>query len=165
MTRIFLVTFAALCTLGAVACGSGGDAPAANPCANPCAANPCAKADANPCAANPCAAPAANPCAAAKVAKDDMTGLEGADVANGEKVYNTTCLACHQKDGQGMGGTLAGPFVGPDSVLTTPNAVLLNSIDKGKTGTIGAMPAWGAVVDEQARKDVLAFIRTTFGKK
>ena len=79
----------------------------------------------------------------------------------GKRIYQNRCLACHGADGTGMNGTLAADFVNDKTRLAQSDEILLNSIENGVPGT--AMVAWGAMVDEQQRRDVLAYIRTTFG--
>lgn len=81
----------------------------------------------------------------------------------GAQVYATYCQTCHQVDGRAMGGKLAGDFVGNAAILAKSDAELLGVIAKGKTGTIGTMPGWGAILSEQQQRDVLAYIRATFG--
>jgi putative membrane protein len=81
----------------------------------------------------------------------------------GAQVYATYCQTCHQADGRAMGGKLAGDFVGNPAILGKSDAELLGVIARGKTGAIGAMPGWGAMLSEQQQRDVLAYIRATFG--
>ena len=90
------------------------------------------------------------------------------DPALGATLYRIHCMVCHQKDGTGrtsQGVNLGGSFVGKTSVLGQSDATLLSSIKRGKTGATGAMPPWGGVLDAKARRDVLAYIRATFGEK
>jgi mono/diheme cytochrome c family protein len=91
-----------------------------------------------------------------------------AAVLPGEASYKVYCVACHQVDGSGTppggGRAIAGTFSGPDSVLSKSDEELLRSIKVGRTGEIGVMPPWRGSLDEQERKDVLAYIRTSFGE-
>ncbi len=82
----------------------------------------------------------------------------------GQGVYATYCQTCHQADGRGMNGKLAGDFVGNPAILAKPDDVLLSSISRGTTGTIGTMPAWGSILSIAQQRDALAYIRATFGK-
>ena len=100
------------------------------------------------------------PVAAAPV--EAAPAAAGADLP-GKAVYNQYCVACHQADGKGMNGTLAGNFVDDKTRLAKPDEELLKSIAEGKLGTIGQMPAWGTTLSEDQRKDVLAYIRATYG--
>jgi cytochrome c oxidase subunit II len=128
--------------LFATACGDEAAAPPAEPAPAPVA--PAAPVAAAPEAAAPEAAPA------------------GTDLP-GKAVYNQYCVACHQADGKGMNGTLAGNFVDQKERLAQSDEALLKVIAEGKLGTIGQMPAWGTTLSEEQRKDVLAYIRATYG--
>lgn len=115
--------------------------------------------------AKPAVPPPPTPAPAPAVAEaatsgDADTSVDGDPVA-GEKHYGTFCVACHQADGTGMGGVLGADFVNDKSRLAKSNDVLLKSIADGVPGT--AMAPWSAALDEQARKDVLAYLRTNFG--
>jgi len=79
----------------------------------------------------------------------------------GKRIFQNRCVACHGADGTGMNGTLAADFVNDKTRLAKSDEVLLLSIENGVPGT--TMVAWGAMVDEQQRRDVLAYIRATFG--
>jgi caa(3)-type oxidase subunit IV len=85
------------------------------------------------------------------------------DPAEGMKVYTIFCVACHQLDGKGLNGKLAANFVDDKTRLAKPDAELLNSIANGYKGTVGQMPPWGPVLKPKQRRDVLAYVRQTFG--
>jgi cytochrome c oxidase subunit II len=87
---------------------------------------------------------------------------DAADLAKGKSVYGTYCLACHQADGTGMGGALAADFVKDKTRLAKTDDQLLASIADGVPGT--SMVAWGAMIPEEERKAVLAYIRATYGQ-
>lgn len=86
----------------------------------------------------------------------------------GEAIYKKYCMVCHQADGSGKpaggGRAIAGDFSasGPGSVLSKSDEQLLRSIKVGRSGTVGVMPKWMGVLDQQERKDVLAYIRASF---
>jgi mono/diheme cytochrome c family protein len=85
-------------------------------------------------------------------------------IASGEKVYRLYCVPCHQPDGRGLpvpGG--AANFVDDKTRLAKPDTDLLNVIANGKEGT--AMPPFGSVLTPLQRRNVLTYIRTTFGEK
>lgn len=87
------------------------------------------------------------------------------DAARGEAVYLTNCVACHQADGSGQpaGGTrLAANFSAPGGPLSKTDEDLLQAIRLGRTGQIGAMPAWRGILSTQQQRDVLAFLRARF---
>ena len=85
-------------------------------------------------------------------------------IAAGEKVYRFYCVACHQPDGRGMpvpGG--AANFVDDKSRLAKSDAELLKVIAEGNEAR--AMPAFGAIINANQRRAVLAYLRATFGDK
>ncbi len=124
----------------------------------PAAAEPAAEAA-------PAPAEPAKPAEPAADATADAAGGDaaGGDNAAGKKVYDTYCVACHQADGTGMNGTLAGDFIADKSRLAMSDDALLASIRDGKTGTVGAMPGWSSSLSEDEMKAVLAYIRATYG--
>lgn len=68
-------------------------------------------------------------------------------VANGMKgpgadIFQGTCAACHGADGKGM------PYVAPDIASFTPQLVV-NVLNHGKKGAIGAMPAFTNLTEIQ----------------
>lgn len=85
------------------------------------------------------------------------------DPEEGKKVYATFCVACHQLDGKGLNGKLAANFVDDKSRLAKSDEQLLTSITNGFKGNVGQMPPWGPVLKPKARRDVLAYVRKTFG--
>ncbi|MBW1879045.1 MAG: cytochrome c [Deltaproteobacteria bacterium] len=110
------------------------------------------------------AAPWGMPKASASGASADTKEMaaESSDIQHGGAVYGTYCAVCHQMDGRGLGGTLAGDFVGDSSRLAKSDAELLEVIRDGRIGTVGAMPPWSQSLSEQEMVDVLAFVRATF---
>jgi mono/diheme cytochrome c family protein len=85
-------------------------------------------------------------------------------IASGEKVYRLYCVPCHQPDGRGLpvpGG--AANFVDDKTRLAKSDTELLDVIGNGKEGT--AMPPFGVVLTPLQRKNVLAYIRASFGEK
>lgn len=82
----------------------------------------------------------------------------------GAAVYAKHCASCHQTDGRGLAGRVAADFVGDGSVLAQSDDVLLASITRGKSGRVGAMPPFGAVLRPEERRDVLAYVRSAFGQ-
>ena len=86
------------------------------------------------------------------------------DAKSGASIYATYCMACHQKDGKGMGGALAADFVNDTSRLAKPDSLLLSSIANGVKGKL-VMPPQKDILSPQQQKDVLAYIRTAFSSK
>jgi len=60
----------------------------------------------------------------------------------GEDVFQATCSPCHGADGKGQ------PFVAPDIAGFTPE-LIVNVLNHGKKGAIGAMPAFANLTDVQ----------------
>ena len=89
--------------------------------------------------------------------------IEGkvADVLEGEKIYSQYCQSCHQPDGRGLKGKLAGDFVGQPERLWKSDENLLKVIRDGIPGT--AMVAWKSKLSKAERRNVLAYIRSQWG--
>ncbi len=137
-------------TLLLVACG-GSEAPTTAPAPAPApAALPETKAP-----APTDAAPAGD--ATADAAKADAAGGN----SDGEQVYTQYCIACHQADGKGMNGTLAGDFTSGRLADKTDDE-LLASIRDGYTGKVGAMPAWKGVLTDEQMKAALDYVKTKY---
>lgn len=58
---------------------------------------------------------------------------------NGFKLYRNWCARCHGTYGQGM----VGPNLA-DSLKSISQQEFTNTVENGKSGTIGSMPAWKA---------------------
>jgi len=93
-----------------------------------------------------------------------------AAIARGKKVYDLTCVACHQADGQGV------PDATPTLVKTKwvlgDKAVLVKIILKGMQGVEidgdtyrTLMPAQENVLSDQQIADVLTYVRNSFGNR
>lgn len=93
----------------------------------------------------------------------EVVAVEPGDAARGAKVFSTYCVACHGTDGKANGGTTGANFVDDKSRLAKTDEELLQSIAEGKTGTIGTMPPWKAVLSPQQMSDVIVYLRTSFG--
>jgi mono/diheme cytochrome c family protein len=99
------------------------------------------------------AAPAAAPLSAAEQQR----------FTEGEAVYKSLCLACHQANGEGLeklGAPLTGsPFVnGPGHVAIR---ILLN----GKEGPVGLMPPLGTTLSDDQIAGVLTYVRRSWGNQ
>ncbi len=89
------------------------------------------------------------------------------DAANGEKVYEATCVACHGPNGEGIEG-LGKPMPGSPFITGLSDADLITFIKEGRgpshpDNTTGVdMPPKGGnpALDDQDLADVVAFIRT-----
>lgn len=93
-----------------------------------------------------------------------------ASIKRGKTVYETTCIACHQKDGGGV-PRLNPPLIKTSYVLGDKSR-LINIVLKGLSQTIeidgeeftNTMPAQPQLNDQQIA-DVLTFVRNSFGNK
>ncbi len=90
------------------------------------------------------------------------TSLPG-DPEAGAAVYNRICVACHARDGRGTGGLTGANFVDDTTRLSKGNDELLTSIREGRPNASPAMPPQGQALTDQEMRDVLAYIRYTFG--
>ena len=81
-------------------------------------------------------------------------------MARGEEVYNRSCAACHQVNGQGIPGVFPGmidtPLITGDDV--TPH---IDVIVNGRSGT--AMQAFGAQLSEVDIAAVITYERNAWG--
>jgi len=82
-----------------------------------------------------------------------------AAVAEGEKVFVSTCVACHGPHGEGLvGPNLTDKFwlhgAGPEAIL---KSVIGGYPDKG-------MPPWGPVLGPEKTRKVVAFVLSIKGK-
>jgi len=88
---------------------------------------------------------------------------------DGEQIYNTRCMSCHQMGGRGVPGTFP-PLTGTDWVNGDKGRLirlLLHGISgrmevKGQTYS-GAMPPWGGALEDEGVAAVLTYIRSNFG--
>lgn len=80
-------------------------------------------------------------------------------VARGDKVYHTTCVACHQAEGQGLPPMF--PALKGSKIATGPIADHLNIVVHGKAGT--AMAAFGKQLSEVDIAAVVTYERNAWG--
>lgn len=80
-------------------------------------------------------------------------------IAKGEAVYNTTCAACHQANGEGIPGTF--PSIKGSEVATGPVDKHLDVILNGRPGT--AMQAFGTQLSDVDIAAVLTYQRNALG--
>lgn len=85
------------------------------------------------------------------VSKYVANGMKGA----GDDIFQGTCAACHGADGMGQ------PYVAPAIAAFTPELVV-NVLNHGKKGAIGAMPAFANLTDVQ--KEALGAYITSLSK-
>ncbi|WP_280375310.1 cytochrome c oxidase subunit II [Pseudomonas sp. BN515] len=80
-------------------------------------------------------------------------------VARGDKVYHTTCAACHQAEGQGLPPMF--PALKGSKIATGPKADHLGIVFHGKQGT--AMAAFGKQLSEVDIAAVITYERNSWG--
>ncbi len=93
-----------------------------------------------------------------------------ASIERGKKVYESTCLACHQSNGSGVPGM--NPPLKQTKWVTGDKAVLIDIVLKGMDEEIevdgeaydNVMPPFAHLSDEQVA-DVLTYVRNSFGNK
>lgn len=76
--------------------------------------------------------------------------------ARGEKVYTANCAVCHQPTGKGAGQF---PALDGSKIANGPIAEHVNIVLKGK----GAMPNWGATLNDVEIASVITYERNTWG--
>jgi mono/diheme cytochrome c family protein len=86
----------------------------------------------------------------------------------GQKLFNTTCAACHQANGMGSAAVNAPPLAGSEWVNAEgPNRVMrivLNGLKgpvtvKGQQFSVGIMAAWKENYTDEQLAEILTFIR------
>ena len=95
-------------------------------------------------------------------------GIEGADPAKGKQVYETYCQSCHGPTGDGQGpiGKSLNPpprdFTKADFKYGGSDQDIFEIISNGAAAKGGSplMAPWGAVIPEQDRWSLVAFIHT-----
>lgn len=80
-------------------------------------------------------------------------------VAQGETVYRTYCMACHQENGQGLPPAFPG-LVGSD-IVTGPIEGQIDTVLNGVAGT--SMAAFGGVLNPVDIAAVITYTRNTWG--
>lgn len=78
----------------------------------------------------------------------------------GSAIYDQYCIACHGADGKGNNG-LGGDY--RKVLKDRDDQDLIASIKNGKVGSVGSMPPWGAVLDDDQIQAVLHYVKSTFG--
>ncbi len=105
------------------------------------------------------AAPTAAPTAPAALATTSPADALKASIQRGEKVYLSTCVACHQTNGGGMPPTF--PALKGSPIATGPVAGHIDRVMNGKQGT--AMQAFKEQMNDQDLADVITYERNAFG--
>jgi cytochrome c oxidase subunit 2 len=104
---------------------------------------------------------AAKPAAAA--AKDDGKPLPVAElVSRGEKIYATTCVACHQANGSGLAAMKA-PALAGSKVVTGAEPPVIDTVLNGRPGT--AMAPFKDQFSDAEIAAVITYVRNSWGNK
>ncbi|NNE48385.1 MAG: cytochrome c [Rhodothermales bacterium] len=90
---------------------------------------------------------------------------------DGQQIYMTRCVSCHQAEGRGISGYFP-PLDGTQWVLEEEGR-LIRIVLHGLTGPTtvqgvaynGAMPAWGTVLSDSEIADVLSYIRNAWSNE
>jgi cytochrome c oxidase cbb3-type subunit 3 len=79
------------------------------------------------------------------------------DVSRGKIVYEKNCQGCHGKTGAGVGGATPN-LTDSRRMAALSDQHLFDVVTKGRPGT--GMPAWGSMLTEQDRWNVVSYLRT-----
>src|SRR5918996_300744 len=94
--------------------------------------------------------------------------VQAADVEEGKKLYGQFCASCHGQSGKGDGPAAAALNPKPRDhtdkayMSTLSDDDLLKVIKNGgaSVGKSPLMPPWGASLNDDQIKDVIAYVRT-----
>jgi mono/diheme cytochrome c family protein len=89
------------------------------------------------------------------------TPAEEALFNTGQGIYQSTCVGCHQAQGQGM-AHIAAPLAG-SKYVTGNGEILTRILTNGKEGSIGTMPPLGEGLTDDQLAGVMTYIRASFG--
>jgi len=89
-------------------------------------------------------------------------------VEDGEEIYNTRCVSCHQMNGQGVPGTF--PPLNETEWVNGDKGRLIRLLLNGLSGSIevkgqtysGVMPPWGGALDDEEMAAITTYIRSNF---
>lgn len=81
----------------------------------------------------------------------------------GAQTYKSNCVVCHGADGTGTptGKSLKAPDLHSDAVQKMTVAQMITQVSDGKNN----MPPFKSTLTDDQIKDVVMYVRTTFGKK
>jgi mono/diheme cytochrome c family protein len=81
----------------------------------------------------------------------------------GAQTFKSNCVVCHGADGTGTatGKSLKAPDLHSDAVQKMTVAQMITQISDGKNN----MPPFKSTLTDDQIKDVVTYVRTTFGKK
>lgn len=96
---------------------------------------------------------------AAAEASSDKTWSKDELYARGETIYNTSCLACHQANGEGIAGVF--PALKGSKMVTEDKAAHIDIVLNGKAGT--AMAPWGPQLNDLELAAIITYERNAWG--
>jgi cytochrome c6 len=81
----------------------------------------------------------------------------------GTQTYKSNCVVCHAADGTGSatGKSLKAPDLHSDAVQKMTVEQMIDQVSNGKNN----MPPFKSTLSDDQIKDVVMYVRTTFGKK
>lgn len=88
---------------------------------------------------------------------------------DGEQIYNTRCMSCHQMNGQGVPSFF--PPLTDTEWVTGDKGRLIRLLLHGMSGEVevkgttysGTMPPWGRALDDEDMAAIATYIRTSWG--
>jgi len=83
------------------------------------------------------------------------------DKVLGKTVYEKNCLGCHGKAGTGLGGATPS-LIDRGKMASKTDTELFDVVSNGRPGT--GMPAWGKVLSESDRWNVVAYLQSLAGR-
>lgn len=98
--------------------------------------------------------------AAASAGEDTKTFTMDELMKRGEAIYNKSCAACHQPNGEGISGAFP-PIKGSPLAMADDPAAHIDIVVNGKPGT--AMAAYGPQLSKADIAAVITFERNAFG--
>ena len=95
----------------------------------------------------------------------------GAQESEGERVYGSVCVTCHQASGEGLQGAfppLAGSAVAVGDAEVSIKIVLhglTGEMNRGGNAYNGMMTPWGSTLSDDDIAAVLTYVRSSFGNE
>lgn len=100
-----------------------------------------------------------------------LLGFRHGPADDGETLFKSYCVACHQAGGQGLAGVF--PPLAASPWVTGDRGRLARIVLQGLSGPVtvndvtfnGAMPPWGETLDDDQIAAVLTYIRSAWGNE
>jgi mono/diheme cytochrome c family protein len=81
----------------------------------------------------------------------------------GEKIYAARCADCHRRNGQGLPNVF--PALAQNGFVTGDPQGVIQILLEGRRGSMGRMPAWKALLNDQQIAAVSTYIRQAWGNQ